>query len=69
MVKSKNVTTKRLAADISSPNGIFRKIATIFMQLQGKVKLVSHRSYGFRNDDRYIEAIYHNCGHLPLPED
>ena len=35
MVKSKNVTTKRLAADISSPNGIFRKIATIFMQLQG----------------------------------
>ena len=22
---------------------------------------------GFRNDDRYIEAIYHNCGKLPLP--
>ncbi len=36
--------------------------------MNNKVKLVSHRSYGFRNDDRYIEAIYHNCGNLPLPE-
>jgi len=36
--------------------------------MNNKVKLVSHRSYGFRNDDRYIEAIYHNCGKLPLPE-
>lgn len=35
--------------------------------MNNKVKLVSHRSYGFRNDDRYIEAIYHNCGDLPLP--
>ena len=37
--------------------------------MNNKVKLVSHRSYGSRNDDRYIEAIYHNCGHLSLPED
>jgi transposase len=37
--------------------------------MNNKVKLVSHRSYGFRNDDRYIEAIYHNCGKLPLPND
>jgi len=36
--------------------------------MKNKVKLVSHRSYGFRNDDRYIEAIYHNCGNLPPPE-
>lgn len=35
--------------------------------MNNKVKLVSHRSYGFRNDDRYMEAIYHNCGKLPLP--
>jgi transposase len=35
--------------------------------MNNKVKLVSHRSYGFRNDDRDIEAIYHNCGRLPLP--
>jgi len=35
--------------------------------MNNKVKLVSHRSYGFRNDDRYIEAIYHNCAGLPLP--
>jgi transposase len=37
--------------------------------MNNKVKLVSHRSYGFRNDDRYIEAIYHNCAALPLPPD
>jgi transposase len=37
--------------------------------MNNKVKLVSHRSYGFRNDDRYIEAIYHNCARLPLPEE
>ena len=36
--------------------------------MNNKVKLVSHRSYGFRNDERYIEAIYHNCGKLPLPQ-
>lgn len=35
--------------------------------MNNKVKLVSHRSYGFRNDARYMEAIYHNCGALPLP--
>ena len=35
--------------------------------VNNKVKLVSHRSYGFRNRDRYIEAIYHNRGALPLP--
>lgn len=35
--------------------------------MNNKVKLVSHRSYGFRNDERYIEAIYHNCAALPLP--
>ena len=37
--------------------------------MNNKVKLVSHRSYGFRNDDRYIAAIYHNCADLPLPPD
>ena len=36
--------------------------------MNNKVKLVSHRSFGFRNDERYIEAIYHNCGNLPLPD-
>lgn len=35
--------------------------------LNNKVKMVSHRSYGFRNDDRYIAAIYHNCANLRLP--
>ena len=35
--------------------------------MNNKVKLVSHRSYGLHNHDRYIEAIYHNCGALPLP--
>lgn len=37
--------------------------------VNNKIKLVSHRSYGFRNDERYIEAIYHNCSALPLPPD
>jgi transposase len=37
--------------------------------MNNKVKLVSHRSYGFRNDDRYIEAIYHNCANLHLPSE
>ena len=35
--------------------------------MNNKIKLVSHRSYGFRNDHRYIEAVYHNCAKLPLP--
>ena len=35
--------------------------------MNNKVKRVSHRSYGFRNDDRYMEAIYHNGAGLPLP--
>jgi len=35
--------------------------------MNNKVKLVSHRSYGFRNDERYIEAIFRNCAALPLP--
>ena len=34
--------------------------------MKSKVKLVSDRDYGFRNDDRYIEAIYRNCASLPL---
>ena len=37
--------------------------------MNNKVTLVSHRSYGFRNDDRHIEAIYHDCAGLPLPPD
>jgi hypothetical protein len=27
---------------------------------------VSHRSFGFRNPDYFIAAIYHCCGGLPL---
>lgn len=38
-------------------------------RMTNKVKLVSHRSYGFRNDNRYLEAIYLNCGNLPLPSE
>jgi transposase len=37
--------------------------------MNNKVKLVSHRSYGFRSGDRYIEAIYHNCANLLLPSE
>ena len=34
--------------------------------MNNKVKLVSHRSFGFRNPDHFISAIYHCCANLPL---
>ena len=30
-----------------------------------KVKVVSHRSYGFRRTENYIDAIWHDCANLP----
>ena len=36
--------------------------------MNNKVKPADHRSYDFRDDRRYIQAIYHYCGKLPLPE-
>jgi transposase len=35
--------------------------------MNNKVKLVSHRAYGYRNPQIYIAAIYHCCAQLPLP--
>lgn len=35
--------------------------------MNNKVKIVSHRAYGFRKVDTYITAIWHGCGDLPLP--
>lgn len=35
--------------------------------MNNKVKLVSHRAYGYRNPQNYIAAIYHCCAQLPLP--
>jgi transposase len=35
--------------------------------MNNKVKVVSHRAYGFRKVDTYITAIWHGCGDLPLP--
>jgi len=34
--------------------------------LNNKVKVISHRAYGFRTTDTYIAAIWHGCGDLPL---
>jgi transposase len=34
--------------------------------MNNKVKVVSHRAYGFRKVDTYITAIWHGCGDLPL---
>lgn len=34
--------------------------------LNNKVKSVSKRSYGFRNPETYMNAIWHACGNLPL---
>ncbi|MGH2375544.1 MAG: ISL3 family transposase [bacterium] len=35
--------------------------------MNNKIKLVSHRSFGFRDARNYIPAIYHTCAQLPLP--
>jgi transposase len=34
--------------------------------MNNKVKVVSHRAYGFRNVKSYATAIWHGCGNLPL---
>jgi len=36
--------------------------------LNNKVKLVSHRAFGFRTIAHYIAAIYHVCADLPMPD-
>lgn len=35
--------------------------------MNNKIKLVSHRSFGFRGAHNFIAAIYHCCAELPLP--
>jgi len=35
--------------------------------MNNKVRIVSHRAYGFRKTETYITAIWHGCGALPLP--
>lgn len=35
--------------------------------MNNKIKMVSHRSFGFRKFDTYVTAIYHSCSNLPLP--
>jgi transposase len=34
--------------------------------MNNKVKIVSHRAYGYRTVETYITAIWHGCGELPL---
>jgi transposase len=34
--------------------------------MNNKVKVISHRAYGFRSADTFIAAIWHGCGELPL---
>ncbi len=34
--------------------------------MNNKIKLVSHRAYGYRKVQTYIMAIWHGCGDLPL---
>ena len=36
--------------------------------MNNKIKLISHRSFGFRSAKNYIAAIYHCCAKLPLPD-
>jgi transposase len=37
--------------------------------MNNKIKLVSHRSFGFRTVKNFTAAIYHCCAHLSLPEE
>ena len=37
--------------------------------LNNKIKLVRHRSFGFRSVRNYGAALYHCCARLPLPAD
>jgi len=37
--------------------------------MNNKIKMVSHRSFGFRTVKNFTAAIYHCCAHLPLPEE
>ncbi len=37
--------------------------------MNNKIKLVSHRSFGYRIAKNFSAAIYHCCAHLPLPEE
>lgn len=37
--------------------------------MNNKIKLVSHRSFGFRTVENFTAAIYHGCAQLPLPEE
>ncbi len=37
--------------------------------MNNKIKLVSHRAFGFRTVEHYVAAIYHCCARLPLPEE
>ena len=36
--------------------------------MNNKIKLVSHRAFGFRGVEHYVAAIYHCCAQLPLPQ-
>ena len=35
--------------------------------MNNKIKLVSHRAFGFRTVEHYVASIYHCCARLPLP--
>jgi transposase len=35
--------------------------------MNNKIKLISHRAFGFRQARNFIAAIYHGCARLPLP--
>jgi len=35
--------------------------------MNNKIKLVSHRAFGFRSVRNFVAAIYHCCAQLPLP--
>jgi transposase len=66
------VSAGRVAANLDSSDGVlvWTKLRVSNGALEGmnnKVKVISHRAYGYRTTWTYIANIYHCCAALPLP--
>ncbi len=63
--------------DALAAGAVQRSLVTMLLRLSNgalegmnsKIKLISHRTFGFRTVGHYAAAIYHCCARLPLPEE
>ena len=54
-------------ADSVAGNGIAQDIAQDSLGSYNKLQLITRKSYGFRTQEAYEIALYHNLGALPEP--